>query len=313
MKQQDNNGLPIPSFPSITDDTEGKETRDKAIKKMLKSARSDKEAKEIKDYVKYGKTPVINSVTIGKAPDASELMIPDFDYLSDVDKKYMKDINPSEREEEKEEKEKVIRNTPEVETPEVIEEKIEIIDTTVDSSNKNELKAEDIYTLTFNVIHKLYSSTRSLLSNFPFTKTIEDLGIAASKIEKIDITKLISNFKPKRDLNAQLFNPYRFHILEKIINNSYKDLEQPILYLDITTGLASIPTGIDKKKTHFVVFKDKTTKAYNNSVFILLSKKYRSEILAILKKHRAINEASINEIKQSIKKINILEIECDNA
>ena len=280
-------------FRSIVDDPDSGFTREEAIKEMVKSATTEQEIKETINYAHQNlkqvgvSSPVLNN-EVKMEPDL-ELIVDGFNLSNSNDKdkivttqnvvlEDLKDPKPQVKEEKKEQQPQII------EEYEIVKDK---------KQNKNDLSADDIKIVAINFINRTVSRQPFFTSSI-IADTASKLGEVKYSIAMIDVYKMTKDpFIDKRK-KLNLLNQHKFKILNQIISSESK--AKAILYLDINSGLESIPEGI-KKKTDLVVFKSEKSNEYFTSAIIFINN--RENIIKILAKENKLDDTTVTKIKEA--------------
>ena len=281
-------------FRSIVDDPDSGFTREEAIKEMVKSATTEQEIKETINYAHQNlkqvgvSSPVLNN-EVKMEPDL-ELIVDGFNLSNSNDKdkivttqnvvlEDLKDPKPQVKEEKKEQQPQII------EEYEIVKDK---------KQNKNDLSADDIKIVAINFINRTVSRQPFFTSSI-IADTASKLGEVKYSIAMIDVYKMTKDpFIDKRK-KLNLLNQHKFKILNQIISSESK--AKAILYLDINSGLESIPEGINKKKTDLVVFKSEKSNEYFTSAIIFINN--RENIIKILAKENKLDDTTVTKIKEA--------------
>lgn len=280
-------------FKSIVDDPESGFTREEAIKEMAKAANTEQEIKETVNYAHQNlkqvgvSSPALNN-EVKMEPDL-ELIVDGFNLSNSNDKdkivttqtvvlEDLKDPKPQVKEEEKEQ-------------PQIIEE-YEVINDK--KQNKNDLSADDIKIVAINFINRTVSRQPFFTSSI-IADTASKLGEVKYSITTIDAYKMTKNLFIDKRKKLSLLNQHKFKILNQIISSESK--AKAILYLDINSGLESIPEGINKKKTDLVVFKSEKSNEYFTSAIIFINN--REKIIKMLAKENKLDDSIITKIKEA--------------
>ena len=278
-------------FKSIVDDPESGFTREEAIKEMAKAATTEQEIKETVNYAHQNlkqvgvSSPAINN-EVKMEPDL-ELIVDGFNLsnLNDKDKivttqtvvlEDLKDPKPQVKEEEQ---------------PQIIEEYEVIKDK---KQNKNDLSADDIKIIAINFINRTVSRQPFFTSSM-IEDTASKLGEVKYSITMIDAYKMTKDLFIDKRKKLSLLNQHKFKILNQIISSESK--AKAILYLDINSGLESIPEGINKKKTDLVVFKSEKSNEYFTSAIIFINN--REKIIKMLANENKLDKSIITKIKEA--------------
>ena len=282
-------------FRSIVDDPDSGFTREAAIKEMAKSATTEQEIKETINYAHQNlkqvgvSSPALNN-EVKMEPDL-ELIVDGFNLSNANDKdkivttqnvvlEDLKDPKPQVKEEEKEEQQPQI-----IEEYEIVKDK---------KQNKNDLSADDIKIVAINFINRTVSRQPFFTSSI-IADTASKLGEVEYSITMIDAYKMTKDpFIDKRK-KLSLLNQHKFKILNQIISSESK--AKAILYLDINSGLESIPEGINKKKTDLVVFKSEKSNEYFTSAIIFINN--REKIIKMLANENKLDKSIITKIKEA--------------
>lgn len=281
-------------FKSIVDDPESGFTREEAIKEMAKAATTEQEIKETVNYAHQNlkqvgvSSPALNN-EVKMEPDL-ELIVDGFNLSNSNDKdkivttqtvvlEDLKDPKPQVKEEKEEQQ------------PQIIEE-YEIVKNK--KQNKNILSVDDIKIVAINFINRTVSRQPFFTSSI-IADTASKLGEVKYSITTIDAYKMTKDLFIDKRKKLSLLNQHKFKILNQIISSESK--AKAILYLDINSGLESIPDGINKKKTDLVVFKSEKSNEYFTSAIIFINN--RENIIKILAKENKLDDTTITKIKEA--------------
>lgn len=278
-------------FKSIVDDPESGFTREEAIKEMAKAATTEQEIKETVNYAYQNlkqvgvSSPAINN-EVKMEPDL-ELIVDGFNLSNSNDKDKIVTTQTVVLEDLKDPKPQV----KEEEQPQIIEEYEVIKDK---KQNKNDLSADDIKIVAINFINRIVSRQPFFTSSI-IEDTASKLGEVKYSITMIDAYKMTKDLFIDKRKKLSLLNQHKFKILNQIISSESK--AKAILYLDINSGLESIPDGINKNKTDLVVFKSEKSNEYFTSAIIFINN--REKIIKMLANENKLDKSIITKIKEA--------------